>query len=274
MIFNPTPDLTRPAKGTLLQPYSLVAGGHHFVYVTREPYDECRNIDSLLQLGRDGARPQTAQALEVVTYAGLVLPTQNFTSYADGLIPSDLVVKLRVNNPYQVSTGKQDSRDREYSTPTGFNSGYPAYQFTLDGVEAESLLTTKQDSILGFINVVPNPYYGYSSYEISEFSNLVRITNLPARAVITIYSLDGKFIRRYTRAEEPQQPFNTGDFINLDNRGIQRRQIYPDLDWDLKNGEGIPVASGTYLIHVDAGELGERTVKSFIIQRAFDPAGL
>ncbi len=42
----------------------------------------------------------------------------------------------------------------------------------------------------------------------------------------------------------------------------------------MKNDKGIPVASGIYLIHVDAGELGQRTVKSFILQRAFDPAGL
>ncbi len=276
MMFNPTSDLVAidPSPAATTLPFNIIAGGHHFVYVTREPYDGCAKIDSLLLRGNGGQRPQFRQALEVVTYAALVLPAQPMLSYADGLIPSDVVVKLRVNNPYQVATGKENRNDRDYSSPTGFNRGYPAYEFALTGVEAESLLETKQDSILGMINVVPNPYYGYSSYEISEFSNLIRITNLPAKAVITIYSLDGKFIRRYTRAEEPQLPFNTGDFINVENRGIPRRQVYPDLDWDMKNGEGIPVASGTYLIHVDAGSLGQRTVKSFIIQRAFDPAGL
>ena len=275
MMFNPTPDVVAlNPTATRVLPFNIVAGGHHFVYVTREPYDRCAKIDSLLRRGNAGQRPQFRDALTVVTYAGLVLPTGPMLPYADGLIPSDLVVKLRVNNPFQVATPKQGSTDRDYTSPTGVNRGYPAYQFTLDGVEAQSLLETKADSILSFINVVPNPYYGYSSYEISEFSNLIRITNLPARAIVTIYSLDGKFIRRYTRAEEPQQPFNTGDFLNLENRGIPRRQIYPDLDWDMKNGEGIPVASGTYLIHVDAGPLGQRTVKSFIIQRAFDPAGL
>ncbi len=275
MMFNPSPDLiaSRP-DATRPLPFNVIAGGHHFIYVTREPYDACAQISRLLIRGNGGSRPQFREALETITYAGLMVPSQPMTSYEEGLIPSDVVVKLRVNNSYKVATAKEGDRDRDYSSLTNVNRGYPAYQFTLNGVEAENLVSTKADSILAFINVVPNPYYGYSGYEISEFSNLIRITNLPAKAVITIYSLDGKFIRRYTRAEEPQNPFNTGDFVNLANRGIPKRQIYPDLDWDMKNGEGIPVASGTYLIHVDAGPLGQRTVKSFIIQRAFDPAGL
>ena len=273
MMFNPTPDLiVNAGGGGGVRPLNIVAGGQHFVYVTRERYDSCATMRDLFVRGRGGIRDFTYDALVTTTYAGLMLPQRPFNSYAEGLIPSETVVKLRVANPYQVATGPQGPDDRVFNPTTNFNQGYPAYEFTLEGVEAEDLTTTNQDSILSFINVVPNPYYGYSEYEISEFSNLIRITNLPARAIVTIYTLDGKFIRRYTRAEEPQLPF--GSTTPLNNRGVVSRQIYPSLDWDMKNGKGIPVASGVYLIHVDAGELGERTLKSFIIQRAFDPAGL
>ncbi|HMX41444.1 MAG TPA: hypothetical protein PKD78_14005, partial [Saprospiraceae bacterium] len=108
------------------------------------------------------------------------------------------------------------------------------------------------------IKVVPNPYYGYSQYEINQFSNIVKITNLPAKCKVTIYSMDGKFIRQYNR-DEVYRPYN---------------QITPALEWDLKNSKGIPVASGVYLIQVQAPELGERTIKWFGIARQFDPTGL
>jgi hypothetical protein len=32
---------------------------------------------------------------------------------------------------------------------------------------------------LDSIKVVPNPYYGFSQYETSQFTNTVKITNLP-----------------------------------------------------------------------------------------------
>ncbi|MEO0341336.1 MAG: hypothetical protein AAF242_19265, partial [Bacteroidota bacterium] len=58
------------------------------------------------------------------------------------------------------------------------------------------------------------------------------------------------------------------------NRAINRQQISPALEWDMRNSKGIPIASGVYLIHVDAGELGERTIKWFGVNRKFDPSGL
>ena len=38
------------------------------------------------------------------------------------------------------------------------------------------------------INVVPNPYYGYSTYEVNQLDNRVKITNLPEECTVTIYS--------------------------------------------------------------------------------------
>jgi hypothetical protein len=86
----------------------------------------------------------------------------------------------------------------------------------------------------------------------------VKITNLPAKCIVTIYSLDGKFIRQYNRAEQYSA----------------YKQYLPAIEWDMKNSKGIPVASGVYLIHVNAEGLGERTVKWFGIGRQFDPSGL
>jgi hypothetical protein len=52
----------------------------------------------------------------------------------------------------------------------------------------------------------------------------------------------------------------TGSGINLDN----------SLSWNLNNSQRIPVGSGTYIIHVDAFELGEKVVKAVIFMRPTD----
>ncbi|MEL7252197.1 MAG: hypothetical protein AAFO03_27535, partial [Bacteroidota bacterium] len=192
-----------------------------------------------------------------VTWAGMIAlpPGRQMRSYADGLIPEDVIVKLRVDNPYQVEKG------------TGEFNGYPTYRFTLSEKQATDLDEIAQNEALQAINVVPNPYYGFSEYEDSETENIVKISNLPAQCTVTIYSLEGKFIRKYDRNEE-------GDLIVGNNRAINRTQINPDLEWDLKNFLGGPIASGVYLIHVAVPGVGERTLKWFGVNRQFDAAGL
>ena len=117
------------------------------------------------------------------------------------------------------------------------------------------------------INVVPNPYYGFSNYDSNNFNNTIKITNLPATCVVSIYSLDGKFIKRFNRAERYTTPSGT-------NRGLQSAQYAPDVEWDMKNSQNIPVAGGVYLIHVEAEGLGERVIKWFGTNRQFDATGL
>ena len=52
-------------------------------------------------------------------------------------------------------------------------------------------------------------------------------------------------------------------------------QIGPDLEWDLNNFAGVPVASGVYIFHVVDVENGiERNIKWFGVKRRFDPSGL
>ena len=256
MIWNPSDVIIDPAPGTPSL-YNLVSGGQHFFYVTQLPYDGGEYLESRFEPRTSGARK--VNGIREIIYAGfpLLVPGTELLSYADGLIPNDATLKLRVSNSYEFAEGTSDT------------NGYPTYRFSFDGSAAETNLDeVATNRALEMINVVPNPYYGFSSYEDSQFETNIKITNLPAKATVTIYSLDGKFIRTYNRDEVPTM------LRNSDDRPVGRRQITPALEWDLKNFKGIPVAGGVYLIHVQAPGLGERTLKWFGVQRQFDPSGL
>jgi hypothetical protein len=124
-------------------------------------------------------------------------------------------------------------------------------------------------SALDIIRIVPNPYLAYSSYEVDQNSNTVKITNLPNKCNITIYSLDGTIIRKLSRAIDVDPATNQRidisegapvSAINLDN----------SLEWDLKNDKSITISSGVYLFHIEAPGIGERTLKWFGALRPAD----
>jgi hypothetical protein len=75
----------------------------------------------------------------------------------------------------------------------------------------------------------------------------VKITNLPEICTISIFTPSGTLIRQYRK----------------DNN-----MTY--LEWDLKNAYNVPIASGVYIIHIDAGDLGEKIVKWFGALRPVD----
>lgn len=263
MIFNPTGDLL-PGGYTLPTPnvpFSWYGGGQHFIYVTRQPYDECNYLQSALQ----GSNGINAEALSLVTWTAWPLTSTPFNSVEEGLIPNDVTVKLRVTNSYN-----KELKPKGNNNTTRFDTiaGNPVYEFEFKDVEKRKLEEAQFDEALAKVAVVPNPYYAYSTYENSQFSKEVRITNLPAKAVITIYSLDGKFIRQIT-VDESETRFASP------NPAVSSRRANSTAVWDLNNSRGIPVASGAYLFHIDAPELGSsRTIKWFGINRKFDPSGL
>ena len=93
------------------------------------------------------------------------------------------------------------------------------------------------------IGVFPNPFIAASNIASSNLSNVVKIINLPAESTVTIYSLDGKFVRQFQVEGNLQTSPN------------------PALEWDFTTASGAPLTSGTYLIHVQADGVGERTLK-------------
>ncbi|MFN0213133.1 MAG: hypothetical protein ACKVT2_02660 [Saprospiraceae bacterium] len=234
-----------------------VLGGHHWIYVMNTRYDSCTQLRKRLT-PEFGAPAFKVQQVGKIAWAGMVQLATGFKmkSLNDGLIPNDTRIKLRVDNAYQ--TWYDDDNLINPIDGKPWRTGHPKYLFKIQGREPSALTSVAVENALDSVKMVPNPYYGFSEYESSQFTNTVKITNLPGKCKVTIYSLDGKFIRQYSR-DEVYMPYD---------------QITPAIEWDLKNSKGIPVASGVYLVHVDAPGMGERTLKWFGIGRQYDPSGL
>lgn len=154
-------------------------------------------------------------------------------------LPTDVSIKLRVNKEY-----------KNYSA-TGLNGGKPMYSWNMSNIATEKGSQDRLADALDMINVVPSPYYAYSDYERSRLDTRVKITNLPERCTVKIYTVNGKLVRTFKK-DDP----------------------VTSLDWDLNNFKGIGVASGVYLIHVEVPGVGEKIVKFFGGMRQVDLQGI
>jgi hypothetical protein len=147
--------------------------------------------------------------------------------------PNEMRIRLRVDKPY----GKTAAIE---------NAGLPKYKFGTEDIYND-ISVDNGIAALETANIVPNPYYAYSGYEGSPIDNRVKFTNLPEKVQISIYTLDGSLVRRIDKDDETTY-----------------------VDWNLKNNAGVPVASGMYIIHIDAGELGEKILKWMGVMRELD----
>jgi len=264
MIWNPTTELftTGNFRSFNLGIYNNLLGGQHFIYVTRQEYDGCQAISE--QLGAGGLLNKI-NGVSFVTWTAIPVPAEPLLSLEEGLIPNDLTIKLRVTSPFNKEIDATDLKNPSKFAAVG---GLPVYEFAFTDVEAKDIQPNSYSDALDNVQVVPNPYYAYSAYEQDQFENIVKVTNLPPRAIVTIYSLDGKFIQQFDRAAEPM--INGGI-----NPALTESQIAPALEWNLKNNKGIPVASGVYIFHISAPDLGiEKSIKWFGVNRRFYPTGL
>jgi len=266
MIYNPTSTVFDDTG-------RVVAGGKHFIYVfgnkrsLKYPgtadtvttagtyygpaYDGCQWIhDRLWPLTNTVTTAQKKAITQ--TWKDCMWVSCSYTATGQTLLASDVKVRLRVAKPYRMYQGTGTDNTYNYR---------PYYRFSTIDLTAKVKQTDVAKNALSLINVVPNPYYAYSTYEQNQLDSRVKITNLPSKCTISIYTNSGILVRRLQRD------------AGFDNTG---GAIYPELnlessaDWDLKNTENVPIASGIYIIHIDAPGIGERTLKWFGVFRPID----
>ena len=181
-----------------------------------------------------------------VMWTSIPIPAVN---QEENWLSNDALIKIRVSRPYlRWSSAKGVSVDNPQ------NNNFPMYTFTTKNIAVSHNVASKHDRILEKINIVPNPYYGYSTYEGSALDNKVKIVNLPTyehgvkkEVTISIYTVNGILVRKLTKGSSDTY-----------------------VDWDLKNSANIPIASGVYIIYVNAPGIGERTLKFFAAMRPTD----
>jgi hypothetical protein len=144
------------------------------------------------------------------------------------------------------------------------NNNFGLYKFSTADIFTEINDGDKQKSALDLINIVPNPYYAYSTYEKTRIENIVRITNLPNKCKIKIFTLNGTLVRTFDRDVSGQEDINVvqSDYTHSKRLSYQ--------DWDMKNQSGITVASGLYIVHIDVPGVGEKILKWFGVMRPLD----
>jgi hypothetical protein len=252
MLWNPTATLLMVPGNTVNGGY--VFGGQHVIYVFA---DEDKISGSNTDLEYKGANPNDWPLkdlmADLVQTGGLgniakanfwracrwigmptLRPGNNFDPYTE--LPTQTRIRIRMNSAYSNRT-----------LADGPNGGNPQFLFNTSNIATRTYQDTIGKGAMETIRVVPNPYYGFSTYEASQLDNLVKITNLPETCTISIFTPNGTMIRQ-----------------------IRKDNSMTYVEWDMKNTYNVPIASGVYIIHVDAGALGEKIVKWFGALRPVD----
>ncbi len=255
MIFNPTKKIETSFVDPQNPTSGVVFGGKHYIYVFRNvdkdhkgadfigAYDNGQFLNNKLIIS--GSSSDKRKVWRGCMYVGIPLLAETAQGLSDpndpySYIESDVKIRIRVANNYRrhADAGQYVSD----GAGSSINEWYNLYTFNMDGLATSTNVASSEDaykdSLMGLINVVPNPYYAYSNYETSRLDNRIKVVNLPDACTIKIYTVSGTLVKTITK----------------DNSRIT------SVDWNLTNSAGIPIAGGLYLIHVDVPSLGREII--------------
>ncbi len=249
MIWNPTshlfdgnfdPDAANPFVNTIF-------GGGHYIYVfghngdnpndDMPAYDEGAFMYSKLSENNfNPGDPSKRRVYKDAMWVGVPLLAPN-----SRLLDNVVNIQLRVTKPYRQNFAPG------WSVAQPENDNLPMYKFSTADFATVRNDASTAESALDMIRAVPNPYYAHSGYERTQLDNVVKIINLPVECTVSIYTVNGILVRQFKK----DSPITS-------------------IDWDLNNHKQIPVASGVYLIHIDAPGIGEKVIKWFGTVRQLD----
>ncbi len=208
MAWNPTDQLTIDANGFPIENY---LGGQHYIYITNQPYDSCNQIRSRIDCEASPLKHINGIKQSIWASMAVVAPGEELLSYQDGLIPNDLTVKIRVDNPYDIAEG------------TGTFDGYPTYEFTLD----ETSSTNQANIELPNITLSSNPTF--PGREMTA-----RLMGLPVQCRVDIFNATGQLIKQIdhqgSEMLELDTPNNTGTYFV---RITDENGTYKVLKWQV-----------------------------------------
>jgi hypothetical protein len=110
---------------------------------------------------------------------------------------------------------------------------------------ASNVLAAATKGDLSQVHTVPDPYYVTNAFEATTESKVIRFVNLPADAIIRIYSSSGILV---TLLEHHSSTFGGAE------------------TWNVRSRNNLVVASGVYFYHIESGDarrIGRFTVVNF-----------
>ena len=222
------------------EPFDLVLGGRHYVYVMKTQYagSDAEAHSEYDHLTGMSSNSNKRNVFREAAWVSIPMLSSSSAEVSDG----DVEVKIRVSKAYDEFVSDCNADDE-------LNESNPYLTFNTSDIQTVTDDESAAQSAMDLIKVVPNPYYGSSKYERDQVDHRVKITNLPKTCTISIYNVSGTLVRQ----------------VSLDSD-----QNVTGWDWDLKNNYNVAISSGVYIIHVDAGEIGEKVLKWFGALRPID----
>jgi hypothetical protein len=250
MIFNPSSQLAiddlvikDPITEeilTIIDPIGIMAGGQHYIYVTRQEYDGCASFAKKMMRGEDGSIPKIlnrAKVCTAITWTSFpILPKgAQLLPLSEGLIPNDMIVKLRVDNPYGESRRFDIDLERECFT----DEDYPVYEFGFDTINS----FLKEEGELGNVYLAPNPV------SLGESSFALKLFNLPQDVHVRIINIGGSVVKTYGITD--------GVCSFLSGPGVMETR------YDI---EPYRLSQGLYFVHIRNNKTGEsKTLKWLVL---------
>ncbi|MCK5788657.1 MAG: hypothetical protein KAH32_06650, partial [Chlamydiia bacterium] len=212
MKWNPTAKAFHSPTGQIFDPgLEYLFGGKHYIYVMRPTfipdnlpqvpefyfpaYDAGQSYHDALDDAETALFPLVFNEAIWSTAMWVNIPLAN----EENFLSTDVKVKIRMAKPYDreyTSIPLVDTIETEYGHQ---NNNYPMFSFSTENVATEYSDGVAYDDDLDMIRVVPNPYYAYSSYETVPLDNRVKITNLPDKCTVTIYTLSGTEVMKFNK---------------------------------------------------------------------------
>jgi hypothetical protein len=248
MKFNPSQadPLSGNPQGYVSPFGDYLFAGKHYLYIfgtnaQEGPYNPFPNYDHGLRIIKQMS--DTTNNFLPISGVSLARARNVWRNCIWAGIPFNVTGKTWLGGECRIKLRVQRSYSKDYSayfTETSpVNANNPMYEFTFDGLQTVTNNHTSATSALDIIQVVPNPYYSANEYETSALDNRVKIVNLPDQCTISIYTLSGTLIRTYVKDDNATT----------------------SVAWDLKNFKNIPIATGLYIIHINAPGIGEKILK-------------
>lgn len=159
------------------------AGAQHSIYITNQAYDACDFLRLRLDPARNALFKGPAFSLITWTCIPLLNEGTQLLPLDQGLIPNDLRVQLRVNQPYR-------------ATPSTFEmSGMPRYRLVLSKT-GSTVAVSPAKELQGNAKLFPNPYI-----RSTHGNNIcLHFRDLPSNCDLSLLDIQGKTLA-HTRLE-------------------------------------------------------------------------